>query len=115
MDPAKVKAIQDWQVPTIVTEIRSFLGVAGYYRCLIPQFTKIVAPLNNLTKKNAPFMWSLREGEAFKELKEVLQHAPVLQLANPTKDYIVTTRCQRFCHGCGAESGMGGWGTSYYL
>ena len=85
VDPAKVKAVQEWKVPTSVTEIRSFLGLARYYRRFIPQFAKIAAPLTNLTRKNTPFTWSLREGEAFKELKEVLQHAPVLQLADPTK------------------------------
>ena len=78
VDPAKVKAVQEWKVPTSVTEIRSVLGLAGYYRHFIPQFAKIAAPLTNLTHKTTPFTWSLREGEAFKELKEVLQHAPIL-------------------------------------
>ena len=99
VDPAKVKAVQEWKVPTSVTEIRSFLGLAGYYRRFIPQFAKIAAPLTNLTRKNTPFTWSLREGEAFKELKEVLQHAPVLQLADPTRDYIVTTDASDFAMG----------------
>ena len=77
-DPAKVQAVRDWKVPEFVTDIRSFLGLAGYYRRFIPQFAKIVAPLTNLTKKNTPFTWSLREGEVFQQLKDVLLHAPVL-------------------------------------
>ena len=80
-DPAKVQAVRDWKMPESVTDIRSFLGLAGYYRRFIPQFVKIAAPLTNLTKKNTPFTWSLREGEAFQNLKDVLLHAPVLQLA----------------------------------
>ena len=86
-------------MPTSILEIRSFLGLAGYYRRFIPQFAKIAAPLTNLTRKNTPFTSSLREGEAFKELKKVLQHAPVLQLANPTRDYIVTTNANDFAMG----------------
>ena len=72
MDPAKVKAVQEWKVPTLVIEIRSFPGLAGYYKCFILQFAKIAALLTNLMRKNTPFTCSLREGEAFKELKEVL-------------------------------------------
>ena len=64
-DPAKVQAMRDWKVPASVIDIRSFLGLAGYYRRFIPQFAKIAAPLTNLTRNNTPFTWSLREGEAF--------------------------------------------------
>ena len=69
-------------MPTSVTDICSFLGLAGYYRRFIPQFVKIAAPLTNLTRKDTPFTWSLREGEAFQQLKDVLLHAPMLQLAD---------------------------------
>ena len=54
-DPAKVQAVRDWKMPESVTEVRSFLGLAGYYRRFIPKFAKIVAPLTNLTRKNTPF------------------------------------------------------------
>ena len=64
-DPAKVQAVRDWKVPETITDIRNFLGLAGYYHKFIPQFAKIAAPLTNLTRKNAPLTWSLREGEAF--------------------------------------------------
>ena len=60
---------------------------------------KIATPLTNLTRKNTPFTWSLREGEAFKELKEALQHALVLQLADPSRGYIVTTDAGDFAMG----------------
>ena len=61
-----------------VTEVRSFLGFAGYYRPFIPHFAQIAAPLTNLARENTPFTWNLREGEAFKALKDVLQHAPIM-------------------------------------
>ena len=99
VDPTKVQAIQDWKVPTLVTEFCSFLGLAGYYKCFIPQFAKIAAPLTNLTRNNTPFTWPLREGEAFKELKEVLQDALVLQLADPTRDYIMSIDASHFAMG----------------
>ena len=79
-DLAKVQAVKNWTVPTAVTEVHSFLGLAGYYHKFIPQFSRIAAPLTNLTKKNISFTWSLRKGEAFNELKEVLLHAALLQL-----------------------------------
>ena len=78
VDLAKVQVVQDWKIPTNVIEVRSFLGLAGYYRRFIPHFAHIAAPLTNLTRKNTPLTWSLREGEAFKALKDVLQHAPIL-------------------------------------
>ena len=76
-DLAKVQAVRDWKVPESIIDIHSFLGLVGYYRRFIPQFAQIAAPLTNLTKKDTPFTWSLREGEAFQQLKGVLLHAPV--------------------------------------
>ena len=98
-DPAKVQAVANWKVPMNVSEVRSFLGLAGYYRRFIKNFARIAAPLTNLTRKNHPFTWSLREGEAFNQLKTVLQNAPVLQLADQQKDYIVTTDASDFAMG----------------
>ena len=98
-DPAKVQAVRDWKMPESVTDIRSFLGLAGYYRRFVPQFAKIAAPLTNLIRKNTPFTWSLREGEAFQNLKDVLLHAPVLQLADPERKFFVTTDASDFAIG----------------
>ena len=58
VDPQKVEAILNWKPPTSVTEIRSFLGLAGYYRKFVEGFSKIVAPLTGLTRKEEPFLWS---------------------------------------------------------
>ena len=58
VDPQKVEAILNWKPPTSVTEIRSFLGLAGYYRKFVEGFSKIATPLTRLTKKEEPFLWS---------------------------------------------------------
>ena len=88
--PMKVQAVRDWKTPETVHDIWSFLGLAGYYKRFIPQFARIAAPLTELTKKAVSWRWSLREGEAFKELKDALLSAPVLQLADAAKEYTVT-------------------------
>ena len=98
-DPAKVCAVQEWKVPETVHEVRSFLGLARYYRRFIPHFACIATPLTGLTQKITPFGWSLREGEAFNSLKETLLHAPGLQLADPTQEYIVTCDASDFAIG----------------
>ena len=98
-DPAKVQVVRDWKVPESVTELRSFLGLTGYYHRFIPQFARIAAPLTNLTRKNHPFTWSLREGEAFQQLKAALLHTLVLQLADTTREFIVTTDASDFTLG----------------
>ena len=82
-----------------VSEVCSFLRLAGYYHRFIKNFARIAAPLTNLTRKNHPLAWSLREGEAFNQLKTVLQNAPVLQLADQQKDYIVTTDASDYAMG----------------
>ena len=93
-DPAKVQAVRDWKVPESVTDVRSFLGLAGYYRRFIPQFAKIAAPLTNLTRKNTPFTWSLREGEAFQQLKDVLLHALSVAARGSREEILCDYRCE---------------------
>jgi hypothetical protein len=58
VDPAKVTAVQNWQAPKSVTQIRSFLGLAGYYRRFIENFSKIAKPMTTLLKKDEKFTWS---------------------------------------------------------
>ena len=98
-DPAKVQAMRNWKVPESVIEICSFLGLAGYYCRFIPQFVRIAAPLTNLNRKNHPFTWFLREGEAFQQLKNALLHAPNLRLADPTRGFILTMDASDFAIG----------------
>ena len=91
VDPAKVVAIQDWKVPKNVTEVRSFLGLAGYYRKFIKDFAKISAPLTRLTKKNLVFAWDVDCDDAFRRLKRALTTAPVLVLPDGSKPFTVYT------------------------
>ena len=77
-DPAKVQKVRDFPVPTNVSKLRQFLGLASYYRRFVPAFAKIAAPLHSLTKKKSPFCWTSACDNAFCKLKELLCDAPVL-------------------------------------
>jgi hypothetical protein len=78
VDPGKVKEVLEWKPPTTVSEVRSFLGLAGYYRRLIPNFSKIAKPITELLKKRNEYLWSETCDEAFKHLKRLLTTSPVL-------------------------------------
>ncbi|KAD7479067.1 hypothetical protein E3N88_02203 [Mikania micrantha] len=89
VDPAKIEAIKNWDVPTTPTEIRSFLGLAGYYRRFISNFSKIALPLTKLTQKSEPFVWTHKQEEAFQTLKQRLCNAPILTLPEGSDDFVV--------------------------
>jgi ribonuclease HI len=78
VDPTKVQEVMDWKPPTSVHQIRSFLGLAGYYRRFIPDFSKIAKPMTELLKKEVKFRWDDRCEEAFHTLRKLLTTAPVL-------------------------------------
>nr|XP_027062810.1 uncharacterized protein LOC113689203 [Coffea arabica] len=80
VDPAKVEAVMNWKRPETPTEIRSFLGLAGYYRRFIQDFSKIAGPMTELTKKGNKFTWTPKCESSFQELKRRLTSAPVLVL-----------------------------------
>jgi hypothetical protein len=88
MDDHKVKAIVDWQPPKSVSALRSFFGLASYYRKFIKNFAKIAAPLTNLLKKSAvTYEWEEVCDEAFETLKGILVKALVLKLPDFDKDF----------------------------
>ena len=89
MDPQKVKVILNWKPPTSVTEIRSFLGLAGYYRKFVERFSKIATPLTRLTKKEELFLWSEACQQSFDELKRRLTSAPILTLPSGQDGFLV--------------------------
>ena len=72
VDPSKIEAIQNWKRPKSVTEIHSFLGLAGYYRRFIKDFSRVVLPLTSLTRKGIRFIWSDKCEASFQTLKELL-------------------------------------------
>src|SRR5437667_459649 len=85
VDPSKVQEVLDWKSPTSVTEIRSFLGLAGYYRRFIQDFSKIAKPMTKLLQKEAKFIWTSDCEAAFQKLKTLLTTAPVLTQPDITK------------------------------
>jgi hypothetical protein len=85
VDPSEVKDILEWKPPTIVHQVRSFLGLAGYYRRFIPDFSKIVKPITSLLNNDTKFNWSL----AFEQLKVLLTTAPVLAQPDIEKPFDV--------------------------
>ena len=80
VDPSKVKDILDWKPPTTIHQVRSFLGMAGYYRRFIPDFSRISKSITRLLKNQAKFVWSSDCEEAFQTLKRLLTTAPVLDV-----------------------------------
>ena len=100
VDPAKVKAVVDWKQPENPTEVRSFLGLAGYYRRFIQDFSKLAGPLTNLTRKNSRFVWDSKCENSFQELKSRLTKAPVLTLPNEKESFTVYTDASKEGLGC---------------
>jgi len=100
VDLEKIEAIKDWPRPTNATEIRSFLGLAGYYRRFVKGFASMALPLTKLTGKNVPFVWSLECEEGFVSLKEILTSTPVLALPEHGESYMVYTDASRVGLGC---------------
>ena len=88
-DPEKVAAVVNWPVPTNLTEVRAFLGLASYYRTFIKDFSKIAAPLHELSKKGHRFMWDERRQLAFEALKDRLTSAPVLAAPDSKGLYVL--------------------------
>ncbi|GKD36407.1 putative reverse transcriptase domain-containing protein [Tanacetum coccineum] len=88
VDPAKIESIKDWASPKSPTEIRQFLGLAGYYRRFIEGFSKIAKPMTKLTQKKVKFVWGDKQEAAFQLLKQKLCSAPILALPEGSEDFI---------------------------
>ncbi|GKC68506.1 putative reverse transcriptase domain-containing protein [Tanacetum coccineum] len=89
VDPAKIESVKDWESPKTATEIRQFLGLAGYYRRFIEGFSKIAKPMSKLTQKKVKFDWGDKEEAAFQLIKQKLCSAPILALPEGSEDFIV--------------------------
>jgi hypothetical protein len=89
VDPDKVQEVMNWKPPTTVRQIRSFLGLAGYYRRFIPDFSRIVKPITELLKKEAKFVWGQKCEDAFHALRQHLTTAPMLAQPDSSKPFDV--------------------------
>ncbi|GJT72502.1 putative reverse transcriptase domain-containing protein [Tanacetum coccineum] len=89
VDPAKIESIKDWASPKTQTEIRQFLGLAGYYRRFIEEFLKIAKSMTKLTQKGIKFDWGEKEENAFQLIKQKLCSAPILALPEGSEDFVV--------------------------
>ncbi|KAK8976607.1 hypothetical protein V6N11_057207 [Hibiscus sabdariffa] len=100
VDPSKIEAIVSWKQPKNVSEIRSFLGLAGYYRRFVEGFSIIAAPLTKLLGKDVPFVWTEAQQTSFEKLKEALTQAPVLVQPESGKDFAVYSDASHSGLGC---------------
>ena len=95
VDPKKIEAVVNWKPPKNVSEVRSFLGLAGYYRKFVERFLKIATLLTNLLKKDQKFEWSDTCQHSFEELRQRLTTAPVLALPSGKDGYVVYSDASR--------------------
>ncbi|GJY40109.1 putative reverse transcriptase domain-containing protein [Tanacetum coccineum] len=89
VDPSKIEAVKSWKAPTTPYEVRSFLGLAGYYRRFIENFSKIAKPFTLLTQNNQKYEWGKKQEKAFQTLKENLCNAPILSLPDRVENFVV--------------------------
>ena len=100
VDPGKVEAVSCWPRPTTISEVRSFLGLAGYYRKFVDGFSKIASPLTNLTRKNVKFQWTDLCERSFMELKQKLISAPILAIPTNSGRFVVYSDASKCGLGC---------------
>nr|AAV32171.1 putative polyprotein [Oryza sativa Japonica Group] len=100
VDPSNVESVLSWKQPKTVSEIRSFLGLAGYYRRFIENFSKIARPMTRLLQKEVKYKWTEDCEQSFQELKKRLVTAPVLILPDSRKGFQVYCDASRLGLGC---------------
>jgi len=98
-DPKKIKAVIEFPTPVKSRDIKSFLGLAGYYRKFINDFSLIAKPLTELLQKDTEWSWTEKQEESFQKLKEALTKAPLLQYPDFTQPFIVTTDASGYAIG----------------
>jgi len=112
VDPEKIKVIQEWPTPQNVGDVRSFHGLASFYRRFVPNFSSLASPLNELVKKDTPFYWTGKHEQAFQNLKAQLINAPILALPNFAKTFEL--ECDASGVGIGVVLLQGGHPIAYF-
>jgi hypothetical protein len=100
VDPSKVQEVMDWKTPTIVLELISFLGLAGYYRRFIPDFSKIAKPMISLLQEDHKFVWTKECETTFHTLRKLLTTALVLAQPDIEKPFDVFCDASKIGLGC---------------
>ncbi|KAK1606163.1 hypothetical protein QYE76_029836 [Lolium multiflorum] len=100
VDPTKIKTVAEWKTPTTQTEVRAFLGLAGYYRRFVEGFSSIARPMTQLLKKDKKFEWTNKCEESFQKLKTKLTTAPILIMSDITKPFDVYCDASKIGLGC---------------
>ncbi|KAI3792250.1 hypothetical protein L2E82_06124 [Cichorium intybus] len=100
VDPAKIEAVMSWEPPKSPMEVRSFLGLAGYYRRFVENFSRIATPLTKLTKKTEKFSWTEAQQTAFEQLRDGLCKAPVLALPQGGEEFVLYSDASLSGLGC---------------
>ncbi|KAK1680723.1 hypothetical protein QYE76_041571 [Lolium multiflorum] len=100
VDPTKIKTVAEWKTPTTQTEVRAFLGLAGYYRRFVEGFSSIARPMTQLLKKDKKFEWTNKCEESFQKLKTKLTTAPILIMPDITKPFDVYCDASKIGLGC---------------
>src|SRR3954453_17077951 len=99
MESSKVNAVTNWPIPTNVHELRSFLGLAGYYRRFVKDFSMIASPLTALLHKNQKYEWGADQDNAFTALKQAVSSAPLLIIPDPQLPYTLVTDASGYAIG----------------
>ena len=107
-DSEKVRAVNEWPVPTNASELRSFLGLCSYYRRFVGGFAEIARPLHRLTEKDTHFVWTAECAEAFQRLKRALTSAPVLSYPTTTEPFVLDTDASHSGIGAVLSQGQNG-------
>ena len=100
VNPTKIEVVENWKPPRSVTEVRSFLGLSGYYRRFVKGFSIIASPLTKLFRKEVKFEWTDKCQDSFNQLKEMLVEAPVLTQSTSGKEYTLYSDASRIGMGC---------------
>ncbi|KAK5802526.1 hypothetical protein PVK06_030126 [Gossypium arboreum] len=100
VDPNKISAILNWKPPRNITEVRSFLGLAGYYRRFVKGFSTIATPMTKLLQKDVKFEWTEKCQKSFDQLKTYLTEAPILVQPESGKEFVIYSDASLLGLGC---------------